>query len=163
MARLYGRALGGARAPGAVPKNWGQTITLCAALTLEGIQAPLWLEGPMTGVTFLAWVEQFLTPTLRPGQVVLMDNLSAHKSAAVRSAIEATGAQLRFLPAYSPDLSPIELAWSKVKTLLRGAATRTLEELEAAVVRALRAITPQDARGWFQHDGYIRAPIKEPL
>ena len=163
MARRYGRAFEGQRAVGAVPKNWGGNVTLCAALTVHGLQAPLWLPGAMTGEAFVAWVEQFLAPTLLPGQVVVMDNLSAHKSLAVARAIEACGATRYFLPPYSPDLSPIELAWSKVKTVLRAMAARTLAELEEAVEVALRAITPEDARAWFRHDGYIRAPFMEPL
>jgi transposase len=154
MARAYGRARRGQRAVGHVPKNWGDNITLSAGLSTRGLIAPLMLTGSMTGEIFEAYIEQFVVPELRPGDVVVMDNLSAHKLASVRQLIEAVGARLLYLPPYSPDFSPIELAWSKVKTLMRGLAARTLETLEHAIVHALRAITPSDARGWFRHCGY---------
>lgn len=157
MTRAYGRSPRGQRTLGAVPKNWGDSITLTAALTLQGICAPLFLHGSMTGDAFEAYVEQFLVPLLRPGQVVVMDNLSAHRRVRIRELIEATGARLVFLAPYSPDFSPIELAWSKVKALLRKAGARTRQALLEAVAAALSAITPTDAAGWFRHDGYCVA------
>lgn len=155
MARSYARALRGERAAGSVPKNWGSNVTLCAGISLGGIVAPMYLQGSMNGEYFEAYVEQVLVPELRPGNIVVMDNLSVHKQVRVRKLIEQAGARLVFLPPYSPDLSPIEPAWSKVKALLRRAAARTYEGLLDAVTAALRAITPDDARGWFRHCGYV--------
>ena len=154
MGRAYGRAKRGQRAVGHVPKNWGQNITLSAGLSTRGLMAPLMLTGSMTGELFEAYVEQFVVPELRPGDVVVMDNLAAHKVGAIRTLIENAGARLVYLPPYSPDLSPIELAWSKVKTLMRGFGARTLDALEDAIVAALGAITSEDARAWFKHCGY---------
>lgn len=129
-------------------------MTLCAGIALRGVVAPLYLHGSMTGEFFEAYVEQFLVPELRPDDIVVMDNLSVHKMVAVRRLIEQAGALLLFLPPYSPDFSPIEPAWSKVKALLRGSAARTYDALLDAVTAALRAITPDDARGWFRLCGY---------
>jgi transposase len=154
MARACARAIRGQRALGHVPKNWGDSVTLCAGLALRGLVAPLYLHGSMTGEIFEAYVEQFLVPELRPDDIVVMDNLSVHKRASIRALIEQAGAQLLFLPPYSPDLSPIEPAWSKAKALLRGAAARTYETLLDAVCSSLRAITPDDAAGWFRLCGY---------
>lgn len=154
MTRAYARAPEGARAVGFVPKNWGESMTVAAALAPEGILAPLLLEGPMTSAIFESYVEQFLVPELRPGDLVLMDNLRAHKTPAIRPLIESAGAKLLYLPPYSPDFSPIEPAWSKMKTTLRRLAARTRDRLLAAVEEALRAITPDDACGWFRHCGY---------
>jgi transposase len=155
MARTCARAPRGERALGAVPKNWGDSVTLCAAISLRGIVAPLYLHGSLTGEVFDAYVEQFLVPELRPGDIVVMDNLSVHKLSSVRAQIEAAGAKLLFLPPYSPDFSPIEPAWSKVKALLRKAAARTYDSLLEAVAAALRAVTSSDARGWFGMCGYV--------
>ncbi len=154
MTRLYARAPIGARAVGFVPKNWGQSMTVAAAISTDGILAPLLLEGAMTACIFDAYVEQFLVTELRAGDVVIMDNLSAHKGPTIRERIEAVGARLFFLPPYSPDFSPIELAWSKMKATLRRLAARSREQLLLAVEHALRTITPEDARGWFRHCGY---------
>ena len=154
MAREYAWAPSNERAVGFVPKNWGQSMTVAAALSPDGIIAPLLLEGSMNGPTFHAYVEQFLAPELRSGDLVIMDNLGAHKPLGIRALIEATGARLLFLPPYSPDFSPIELAWSKMKAILRKLAARTRGQLLPAVARALRAISPEDARGWFGHCGY---------
>ena len=117
------------------------------------------IEGSVDGEVFLAFIEQILVPTLRPGQVVVMDNLAAHKGAAVRTAIEATGAQLLFLPPYSPDLNPIEECWSKLKAWLRKQAARTHEALEQALTEAFQLITSDDARGWFNHRGHCVSPM----
>lgn len=152
---LYARAPKGERARGSVPRNRGPNTTLLASLTLAGMGPAMTLEGAVDTGAFETYIEQVLAPTLRPGDIVVSDNLSAHKSERVRQAIEACGADLWFLPAYSPDLSPIEEAFSKLKALLRRAATRTREALEAAIGVALEAITAQDARGWYAHCGYL--------
>ena len=151
---LYARAPKGERARGSVPRNRGKNTTLIAALSLEGMGAALILEGSANTIAFELYVEQILAPNLHTGQIVVMDNLQAHKSARVKQAIEAKGCQLLFLPGYSPDLSPIEEAFSKLKTLLRRAGARTREALEEAIGHALLAITAQDAQGWFSHCGY---------
>ena len=116
--------------------------------------APLVLDGPMDGPAFLAWIEQMLAPTLEPGDIVVMDNLPAHKPDAVRTAIEATGATLRYLPPYSPDLNPIEMAFSKFKALLKKAAARTIEDLWTAIAQALPQLTPSDCASYFTAAGY---------
>jgi transposase len=152
---LYARAPKGERARGKVPRNRGKNTTLIAALSLEGIGAALILEGSANTTAIELYVEQVLAPSLRAGQIVVMDNLQAHKSARVKQAIEAKGCQLLFLPGYSPDLSPIEEAFSKLKTALRRAGARTREALEEAIAQALLTITAQDAQGWFQHCGYL--------
>jgi transposase len=142
MTRAYGRAPTHARVYGSVPKNWGDNITLSAGLTCEGLIAPLRLIGSLDADIFEAYIEQFVVPELRPGDLVVMDNLSAHKRASVRAMIAAAGAELVFLPPYSPDLNPIEMVWSKVKSVLRSLAARTFEALEEAIVVALRSISP---------------------
>jgi transposase len=152
---LYARAPKGERARGSVPRNRGKNTTLIAALSLEGMGAALILEGSANTTAFELYVEQLLAPSLHAGQIVIMDNLQAHKSARVRLAIEAKGCQLLFLPGYSPDLSPIEEAFSKLKMALRRAGARTREALEEAIGQALLTITAQDAQGWFQHCGYL--------
>jgi len=133
--------------------NWN-TTTLIAAVRSTGPFAPMLLDGATDGDAFIAWVEQFLAPSLRRGEIVVMDNLSSHKISAVRQAIEAAGAQLLYLPPYSPDLNPIEKMWSKIKTLLRGAKARTYDALVSAVAEVLTAVTPSDIKGWFSHCGY---------
>jgi transposase len=155
LTSLYARAPKGQRAHGRVPRNHGPNTTLLASLTLEGMGPAATLEGAVDSLTFAAYVEQVLAPTLRPDDIVVLDNLSAHQSGRARQAVEARGAQLWFLPAYSPDLSPIEEAFAKVKGLLRRAEARTREALEAALAQALEAITAQDARGFFGHCGYL--------
>jgi transposase len=152
---LYARAPRGQRAYGAVPRNWGKNTTLITGLTLDGIQAPMILEGAVDTLAFEAYVEQVLVPSLTPGQIVVLDNLSVHKGERVRQAIEAKGCQVLFLPAYSPDFAPIEEAFSKLKTWLRRLQARTREALEEAIALALEQITAQDAHGWFWHCGYL--------
>jgi transposase len=152
---LYARAPQGARARGSVPRNRGPNTTLLASMTLQGMGPAATLEGAVDSRTFAAYGEQVLAPTLRPDAIVVIDNLSAHKSGRTRQAVEARGAHLWFLPAYSPDLSPIEEAFAKLKTRLRRAEARTREALDAALGQALAAITPQDARGFFAHCGYL--------
>jgi transposase len=154
LTRRYARARGSTRAVGYAPRNYGRRTTLLAALTPEGLTAPVLLEGALDSAAFVAYIEQVLGPTLRPGQIVILDNLSCHRAAAARAAIEAAGCTLRFLPTYSPDFNPIELAFAKLKTALRAAAARTQEGLDAAIVAALDAITQAEARGWFRHCGY---------
>jgi len=154
MTPLYARAPRGERAYGHVPRNHTRNTTLVAALTLDGLDAPMVLEGAMDREAFVAWLRHFLLPTLTAGQVVVMDNLNVHKGRAVRAIIEGVGCDLVYLPAYSPDFSPIEGAYSKVKTRVRRAAKRTQGEWEAAIGEAVGAVTPTDAAGWFRHCGY---------
>ncbi len=150
----YARAPKGQRATGSVPRNRGRNTTLIASLSREGMSESLILEGAAQAQAFELYVEQILGPSLRPGQIVIMDNLSVHKGKKVRQAIEARGCELRFLPSYSPDFSPIEEAFSKLKAFLRRAGARTREALEEAIIQALATITAQDAQGWFGHCGY---------
>jgi transposase len=152
---LYARAPKGQRATDRVPRNRGKNSTLIASLTLEGISASMIIEGAANGAAFEAYVEHILVPSLRRGQVVVMDNLRVHKSAQVRQLIEEAGCQVLFLPAYSPDFSPIEETFSKVKAHLRRSKARTREALEEAIAQALLTVTPRDAHGWFRHCGYL--------
>jgi transposase len=154
MTRAYARAPLGERACDSVPKNWGDNITVTAGLTLDGIVAPMMLHGAMNARAFEAYVEQCLGPELRPGDVVVLDKLGAHKPPRIRDLIEARGAKLVFLPSYSPDFNPIEHAWSKLKALLRKAGARTLRKLSRALRAALLAITSSDSLGWFTHCGF---------
>lgn len=154
MARAYGRAPRGERCRAAIPHGHWQTTTFVGALTLEGIVAPMTLPAAMNGAAFTAWVEQCLVPVLRPGDVVIMDNLPAHKTAGVHRAIEAVGATLVFLPPYSPDFNAIELAFSKIKAHLKRAAARTVDELWLAIRKAIDTITPGDAQAFFKACGY---------
>jgi len=154
MARPYGRAPRGERCRAPVPHGHWKTTTFVGGLTLDGVVAPMTLDGAMTGAAFLAYVEQVLVPTLRPGDIVVLDNLPAHKPVAIREAIEAAGATLLFLPPYSPDLNPIEMAFSKIKALLRKAAARTVQALWDAIRHAIDAVTPQDAQSFFIACGY---------
>jgi len=162
LTRTYARAPRGERAGGRAPRNRGQNRTTLTSLTLAGLGSGLLVEGGITTRGFEAYVEYVLAPTLEPGQIVVMDNLRQHHSERVRQAIEARGAELWFLPSYSPDLNPIEEAFSKVKTLLRTAAAREHEALVSAIWAALRAITPADARGYVTHGGYQPPPRQRP-
>ncbi len=152
---LYARAPRGERAFGMVPRTRGKNTTLIAGLSLAGIQAPMILGGGVDTLAFEAYVEQVLAPSLRPGQVIVLDNLSVHTGEQVRQVIEARGCQVLFLPAYSPDFTPIEEAFSKLKAWLRRLGARTREALPEAIAEALSRITAQDARGWFWHCGYL--------
>lgn len=154
MTPLYARAPRGERAYGHVPRNHTRNTTLVAALTLAGLDAPMVLEGAMDREVFVAWLRHFLVPTLSAGQVVVMDNLNVHKGTQVRQIIEGADCTLRYLPAYSPDFSPIEGAYSKVKARVRRAGKRQQDELEGAIGEAVAAVTAQDAAGWFAHCGY---------
>jgi transposase len=153
--RLYGRAAPGQRVVDAVPQQpGGPAWTLLGALGWRGLSAPWLLQGPVDGTAFEVYVRRVLGPTLRPGDIVVLDNLSAHKVTGVARAIAARGARLHFLPPYSPDLNPIEQCWSKVKAGLRAAKARTFEALLEALKTALQAVTRADAMAWFQHCGY---------
>ena len=154
MTRHWGRAPRGQRVREATPQSHWQTLTLLAALTRRGLEAAMTILEPTDGDIFLAYGEQVLCPRLQSGQVVILDNLSAHKVAGVEELIEAAGARLLYLPPYSPDLNPIEQAWSKVKQILRSLKARTAEALESAVAEALNAITAETALAWFAHCGY---------
>jgi transposase len=155
MARHYARSPQGERVHTSKPVNKGQNITVLGALSLEGIMAAMTVEGSTDAQVFLTYVKTILVPALRPGQVVFMDNLSAHQVDGVQEAIESVGARLDYLPPYSPDLSPIEKCWSKFKAILRAKAARTRDLLDQAITEALDMITPQDARGWFAHCGCL--------
>jgi transposase len=155
MTRLRARAPKGERAYGKVPRNRGKNQTLIASLSLEGgMGAALSIEGATDSELFEAYVEEFLAPTLTAGQVVVLDKLGAHRTERVRELVEERGAELLFLPSYSPDLNPIEEAFSKIKNLVRKAAARTREALDEAISEAMSAITLEDAAGWFAHAGY---------
>jgi len=155
LMRLYARAPRGKRAYGKVPRNRGKNTTLIASITFEGgMGESVAIEGATDAKAFEAYVERFLAPSLKEGQVVVLDGLGAHRTEKVRDLVEARDAQLLFLPSYSPDLNPIEEAFSKIKGIVRKAGARTREALVEAIARALAAVTPEDAAGWFAHAGY---------
>src|ERR671911_1149381 len=155
MTRLYARAPRGKRAYGKVPRNRGKNTTLIAAITLQGAMGEsMTVEGATDAEAFEAYVEHFLAPSLREGQVVVLDGLGAHRTQKVRELIEARGADLVYLPSYSPDLNPIEEAFSKIKHLVRKEGARVREELVGTIARALSALTLEDVAGWFAHCGY---------
>ncbi len=155
LTRLYGWAPHDQRATGTVPRNHGKNTTLVAALTPGGLQEPwLLVERAMTTDSFEWYIREQWAPRLRPRQIVVLDNLSAHKAASIREALVARGCDLLFLPPYSPDFTPIEQAVSKLKAILRGLGARTQETLHEAVRLAVEAITPADAAAWFAHAGY---------
>ena len=154
MARLRGRAPRGARCRAAIPHGHWKTTTLVAALRLEGMTAPMVIDGAMNGEAFRAYVRHMLVPSLGPGDIVVMDNLPAHKVGGVREMIEAAGARLLYLPPYSPDFNPIEQAFAKLKALLRKAAARTLDALETAIAAALDAFSPDECANYFTAAGY---------
>jgi transposase len=154
MTPLYAYAPRGERAVGKVPRNYGAIMTVIASMSLTGMGPALVLDGAAESAAFAIYVEQILAPSLRPGQIVILDNLSIHLGSRVKQAIEACGCRLLFLPAYSPDFSPIEEAFSKLKTFLRREGARTREALQEAIATALDLITATDALGWFTHCGY---------
>jgi len=154
MARLRGWAAKGQRCRAAVPHGHWKTTTFTAGLRLNGLTAPMLLDGPMHGPAFRAYVEQVLVPELSPGDIVVMDNLPAHKVAGVRDAIETAGARLLYLPPYSPDFNPIEMAFAKLKALLRKTAARTVDDLWDAVGQSLDAFTPTECANDFAAAGY---------
>ncbi len=161
MTPLYAYAPRGQRAIGKVPRNYGANMTLLASLSLQGMGEALILDGAADSAAFEVYIEQVLAPSLHPGQIVILDNLSIHLGPRVRQAIEAKGSRLLFLPAYSPDFSPIEEAFSKLKTFLRRVGARTREALQEAIAQALTLITAQDALGWFTHCGYLPPVLSE--
>lgn len=150
----YGRAPRGQRVVGVVPRNHGPNVTLFAAMGVAGITAAMTMTGPADGEVWPLFARQILVPSLRPGQIVIWDNLGVHKNQQVRQLIEDRGCQVRFLPPYSPDFSPIEQAFGKLKTALRQANARTRPALEDAIAAGLATITPHDAAAWFRHCGY---------
>ena len=162
MTRLRARAPRGERAYGKVPRNRGKNTTLIASITLEeGLGEAMVIKGATDAEVFEAYVEKFLAPTLEAGQVVVLDGLGAHRTQKVRELVEATGADLLFLPSYSPDLNPIEEAFSKTKGLVRKVGARTREALVEAIAAALSTVTLEDVAGWFAHAGY--EPRDQPL
>jgi transposase len=154
MTRLYGRAPEGERALGRAPAGRWRQLTILGGLSVQGLIACMSIEAATDTPVFVAFVREILVPALKPGQVVILDNLSPHKADEVRELIEGAGCRLRLLPPYSPDLNPIEQTWSKLKALLRSAAARTKEALEEALTAVIEQITAADARGWFAHCGY---------
>jgi transposase len=154
MARLRGRAKRGQRCRAPIPHGHWKTTTFTGALRLQGLTAPMVLDGPMNGAAFRAYVEQVLAPTIGPGDVVILDNLPAHRAVGVRDIVQARGARLRFLPPYSPDFNPIENAFAKLKSILRKAAARTIPDLWDAVRDALPQFTPAECANYFTAAGY---------
>ena len=155
MTRLFGRIARGQRLRALIPYGHWKTMTFVGALRCEGITAPLALDGPMNAASFLAYVEQVLVPTLRPGDIVVMDNLSSHKGTAIRRALRAAGAKLFFLPPYSPDLNPIEQMFSKLKTLLRKAAERTIEATWKRIGTLLKEFSAAECANYVRNSGYV--------
>lgn len=154
LTRLYARAPKGKRAKGNIPRNRGKNVTVLASLSLSGVGETMIIEGAVNAKIFEVYIEQFLAPSLKKGQIVSMDNLSVHKGQKVCELLEARGCHLLFLPAYSPDFSPIEETFSKLKAALRRVGARTHEALQEAIAAALLTITTHDAAGWFKHCGY---------
>jgi transposase len=154
LTRLYARAPRGVRAVGSVPQNYGQNLTVLAALNPRGIRAAMLIPGATDGEVFRAFVERVLLPDLKRGDMVAWDNLGAHKVAGVAEALQTAGVTLHYLPPYSPDYNPIEPAWSKIKTLLRAAGARTRAQLHYALKAALAQVSAQDCQAWFRHCGY---------
>jgi len=153
MARLFARALRGERAVGHKPRNTGENVSLLGALSFDGLIASMSVKGSVDTKVFLCYLTNVLLPQLWAGAIVVMDNLKVHHATAMRAAIESVGARVMFLPPYSPDLSPIELCWSKLKQLLRSFAARTYEVLQQAITQVVNAITSDDPFGWFAHCG----------
>ncbi len=154
LTRRYARAPKGQRATGVTPRNYGKSTTMVAALSLQGLGPVMTIEGAVDTIAFDVYVERFLCPSLRAGQVVVWDNLSVHKAEVVRTRVEAAGCNVLFLPPYSPDLSPIELTFSKVKEGLRAIGARTQTELNEAITTVINKVVASDAIGWFSHCGY---------
>jgi transposase len=154
LSPIYGWSRRGQRVCFEAPRNWGANVTLLSSMTLEGMGPSLAVEGSTTKAVFETYVDRVLAPSLSPGQIVVMDNLSSHKGPRIRELIVGRGCKLIYLPSYSPDLNPIEEAFAKLKVLLRKAGARTREALLEAMGRALDAVTPSDARGYFEHRGY---------
>lgn len=154
LTRLFGRAPKGERVVDSVPKNYGENVIMLGALSASGVEALMTVSGATESEVFLTFMREVLAPTLEPGDIVVWDNLGAHRSQAVRAVVEAQGARLLFLPPYSPDMNPIEQCWSKIKTALLAAKARTREALKAVIKLALTTITESDAQAWFNHCSY---------
>ena len=150
----YGRAPKGDRCPGSVPRNYHENLTLFASLSLDGLTSAMLLDGAADRVAFEVYLREILVPTLTPGQIVILDNLAVHKQRALRRLIHAAGCRVLFLPSYSPDFNPIELAFAEIKAYLRRMAARTREGLETEIGRAIDRVTPQHAINYFRHCGY---------
>jgi transposase len=164
LTRLYARAPKGKRAYGTIVRKRGKNVTIITDLSLRGLGEVFMIDGAANGDIFEAYIEQILVPSLNPGEIVIMDNCSIHKRQKVRELVEARHCQLWFLPAYSPDLSPVEEAFSKIKTILRGIGARTREYLQEAIQHAIALVTANDATGWFRHSGYLPpAPAKQKV
>jgi transposase len=163
MDRTHGRAPSGVRVDGPVPHGHWKVVTLTAAVRLGGVGACLAFDGATDSAAFETYVGECLAPTLKPGDIVVMDNLACHKTAEVARLIAAAGAEVRYLPAYSPDLNPIERLFSKLKAWLRSAKARTVDGLIGAMGEALRAVRPGDILGWFGHSGYGADPSTDTL
>lgn len=159
LSPIYARTPKGERAYGKAPRNWGENVSLVCAIDSEGVKPSMSVEGAVDGKAFESYVEHFLAPNLNRGQIVVMDNLSVHKSKRVEKLIEEAGATLLFLPPYSPDFNPIEEAFSKAKSILRKIGSRSKETLLEATGGALDAITPEDIRGFYSDCGY-RSPVQ---
>jgi transposase len=159
MTRHFGRAAPGERVVEKVPRNYGAQTSMISALALRGLLATMTLEGAVDTLAFNAYISEVLAPKLEPGDVVILDNLNVHKASQVERVAAARGARVIWLAPYSPDYSPIEECWSKIKQLLRAAKARTREDLEAALVKALGVVTSSDIRGWFSHCGYPVASV----
>ena len=155
MTRLRGRAKGGSRCVDDAPHGHWCTTTMISSVRLDGSTACMTIDDATSAEVFREYVRQVLIPTLRPGDIVVLDNLAAHKDAEALDLIHAAGAQVWFLPPYSPDLNPIEKMWSKIKEFLRGAKARTCDALSAAIAAALKTVTAKDAKGWFHSCGYM--------
>lgn len=154
LTRLFGRAPAGQRVSESVPRNYGQQTSIISAGGLSGPTATLTVEGAVDTAIFNVYVEQVLSPTIEVGDILIPDNLSAHRASRIETVAVERGAQVIWLPPYSPDFSPVELMWSKIKTALRAAKARTREELERALIAALTLVTTDDCAGWFSHCGY---------
>lgn len=159
MTREYARGPSGARVVGIVPRQRGTVLTVVGAIALDGVRAMMAYEGGTSAEAFLRFVHEALAPSLRPGDVVVMDNLGAHRAYGVREAIETTGARILYLPPYHPELNPIELAWSKLKGILKTLGARDLQALASALKAAKDHLTLSDMAGWFSHCGY--APLAQ--
>jgi transposase len=157
MTRRYGRAPRGERAPDSAPRNYGAHTSLIGAMGLRGLVATLTVAGAVDAEVFNAYAERMLGPRLRRGDVVVLDNLGAHRASRIEEVAESRGAQVLWLAPYSPDFSPIEQCWSKIKAYLRGAKARTQEQLDQALAAAIKQVTKSDIRGWFKHCGYSLA------
>ena len=161
LSPIYGWSRRGSRVCFEVPRNWGANVTLLSSMTCSGMGPSMAVEGPTTREVFEAYLERVLAPSLKPAQIVVMDNLSSHKGSRVRELIEGRGCELIYLPPYSPDLNPIEEAFAKIKALLRRVEARTREALLEAMGWSLDAVSASDARGFFEHRGY--RPLAQPL